>query len=88
MHARRSRAVVPPRRFKARPWLAVIVLTAALGSCVNFAPKYKPPQPPVPAEWPQGAAYETTTPGARQCPRSDGASPTATGACGLCWRGA
>ena len=31
---------------------------------VSLAPKYKQPQPPVPAEWPQGPAYEASTPGA------------------------
>ena len=44
--------------------LLAIALTATLGGCVNLAPRYNPGPPPVPAEWPQGAAYEVSTPGA------------------------
>ena len=43
--------------------LLAIALTATLGGC-SLAPKYKQPQPPVPAEWPHGPAYEASTPGA------------------------
>jgi multidrug efflux system outer membrane protein len=46
-----------------RERLALIVL-AALGGCVSLAPKYKQPPPPVPADWPQGAAYEVSASGA------------------------
>ena len=49
------------RGFKAE--LVLLALAVALGGCVNLAPKYTQPQPPVPAEWPQGAAYEASTPG-------------------------
>ena len=48
----------------AERWLLLLALTAALGGCVSLAPKYTQPQPPVPAEWPQGAAYEASAPGA------------------------
>ena len=44
--------------------LLAIALTATLGGCVSLAPKYTQPQPPVPAEWPEGAAYEASGPGA------------------------
>ena len=47
--------------------LAGIVLF--LGGC-SLAPKYKQPQAPIPAEWPQGAAYKDTRvmPGASTVP--------------------
>ena len=63
MHSSVSRSIVRRRGFKAHPWLVVIALTAALGGC-SLAPKYKQPQPPVPAEWPQGPAYEASSPSA------------------------
>jgi outer membrane protein, multidrug efflux system len=63
MDARVSRSIVRRRGSKAHPWLVVIALTAALGGC-SLAPKYKQPQPPVPAEWPQGPAYEASSPSA------------------------
>ena len=63
MHSRVSRSVVRRRGSQAQPWLVVIALTAALGGC-SLAPKYKQPQPPVPAEWPQGPAYEASSPSA------------------------
>ena len=56
-----------PRRnrpFKAWHSLVLLALTAAFVGCVSLAPKYEQPPPPVPAEWPQGAAYEASTPGA------------------------
>ena len=63
MHSRVPRSIVRRRGSKAHPWLVVIALTAALGGC-SLAPKYKQPQPPVPAEWPQGPAYEASSPSA------------------------
>ena len=57
---------MPPHRDRgvtAARWL-LLALTAALGGCVSLAPRYTQPQPPVPAEWPQGAAYEASGPGA------------------------
>ena len=63
MQARVPRSVVRLRGSKAQAWLVVIALTAALGGC-SLAPKYKQPQPPVPAEWPQGPAYEASSPSA------------------------
>ena len=61
MHSRRSRAVIDTRS-----WLGLLALTSLLGGCVNLAPKYKQPQSPVPPEWPQGAAYAASTPGAAE----------------------
>ena len=58
-----SRSIGGPRPYKAQPWLVLIALPAALGGC-SLAPRYTPPQPPVPAEWPRGAAYEASTSGA------------------------
>jgi multidrug efflux system outer membrane protein len=55
MHPHRNRG------FKAESRLVLLALT--LGGC-SLAPKYTPPQLPVPAEWPQGAAYKASTPGA------------------------
>ena len=49
------------RHFDLRSWVALLALTPALGGCANLAPKYQQPQAPVPAEWPQGAAYDTST---------------------------
>ena len=46
------------RRFNLRSWAALLALTPALAGCANLAPKYQQPQAPVPAEWPQGAAYD------------------------------
>ena len=59
-----SRGLCRDIRARALGWLVLLVLTAALGGCASLAPKYTQPQPPVPAEWPQGAAYEASTPGA------------------------
>ena len=57
-----SRSVARLSGFKAQAWPLLLALTA-LSGC-SLAPRYTPPQLPVPAEWPQGAAYETSTPGA------------------------
>ena len=44
---------------------ALITMSAAtLAGCVNLAPKYRAPQPPVPAQWPQGPAYGASGQGA------------------------
>ena len=45
---------LPPRPLRAA---LVAFAAAALAGCVNLAPKYRKPQPPVPAQWPQGPAY-------------------------------
>jgi len=52
------------RDFKAERWVVLFSLAAALGACVSLAPKYRQPQSPVPDQWPQGPAYEASTPGA------------------------
>ncbi|HMF58877.1 MAG TPA: hypothetical protein VK595_00815, partial [Vicinamibacterales bacterium] len=57
-----SRSIARLSGFKPQPWPLLLALTA-LNGC-SLAPRYTPPQLPVPAEWPQGAAYETSTPGA------------------------
>ena len=57
-----SHSVARLSGYKAQPWPLLLALTA-LNGC-SLAPRYTPPQLPVPAEWPQGAAYETSTPGA------------------------
>lgn len=38
-------------------WLAVLAVATLLGGC-SLAPEYHRPQAPVPAAWPQGAAYQ------------------------------
>jgi len=60
MPPRRSHCVARLLGYRAQPWPLLLALTA-LNGC-SLAPKYTPPQLPVPAEWPQGAAYETSTP--------------------------
>lgn len=48
------------RRLNRSALAALLALMSALAGCANLAPKYRPPLAPVPAEWPQGAAYETS----------------------------
>ncbi len=41
-----------------RKALPIILIVACLAGCVSLAPEYKRPAPPVPANWPTGAAYK------------------------------
>ncbi len=55
--------------------LLTVVLMFFLGAC-TMAPRYTQPEPPVPSEWPSGAAYEEkaekpTAPAAAQLPWRD-----------------
>lgn len=46
------------RESTVRPRAAMSLLAAAsLAGCMNLAPRYERPAAPVPADWPQGAAY-------------------------------
>ena len=51
------------RESTSRPRAALGLLAAAsLAGCMNLAPRYERPAAPVPADWPQGAAYGASAP--------------------------